>query len=110
MAAMKKSKQKIKNLDALEKEIYRLRLEAKVTAGKLEENFDRFQQHYGKMAMNSIFNSASAGKEKVKEKIFSSIWENEKVQNGINKIVDHLADKAADGINSLVDKILHRKD
>lgn len=107
---MTRSKQKIKNLDSLEKEIYRLQLEARNTAGKLEKNFDHFQQHYGSMTMNSFFSGASKGKEKIKEKLFSSVWENEKVQNGVNKIIDHLADKAAEGISNLVDKILHRKD
>jgi hypothetical protein len=101
---------KIKNLDTLEKEIYRLRLDAKNTEEKLEENLDHFQKHYASMTMNSIFNRSSSGKERIKEKLFNSIWENEKIHDGINKIVGHLADRAAEGIENLVDKILHRKD
>src|SRR3974390_3231293 len=101
---------KIKNLDTLEKEIYRLRLEAKSKEEKLEENLDYLQKNYASMIMNSIFNRAHSGKEKIKEKFFSSVWENEKIQEGINKIISHLADRASEGIENLVDKILHRKD
>jgi len=107
---MANTSSKIKNLDTLEKEIYRLQLEAKNKKERLEENLDYFQKHYASMTVNSIFNRSSSGKEKVKEKFFSSIWENEKIQNGVNKIISHLADRAAEGIENLVDKILHRKD
>ena len=37
---------KIKNLDTLEKEIYRLRLEAKNYESKLEDNLDHLQKNY----------------------------------------------------------------
>ena len=105
---MAKAASKIRNLDVLEKEIYRLRLEAKNTAEKLENNLDYLQHNYGSMTMNSIFSRSTkgSGKENVKLRIFSSFWENEKVQNGINRIVDHLADKTAEGIENLLDKIL----
>jgi hypothetical protein len=101
---------KIKNIDTLEKEIYRLRLEARDYKDKLEENLEHLQKHYASMTMNSFFNRNSSTKERVKDKIFSSIWENEKIRHGIDKIVGYLAEKATDGIESLIDKILHRKD
>ncbi|HVT86602.1 MAG TPA: hypothetical protein VHD35_15465 [Chitinophagaceae bacterium] len=104
---------KIKNLDTLEKEIYRLRLEAKNYESKLEDNLDHLQKNYASMAINSVFSRSSekeSGKEKIKEKIFSSIWDNEKIRNGIDKIIGHLADRASEGIENLIDKILHRKD
>jgi hypothetical protein len=101
---------KIKNLDTLEKEIYRLRLEARNFEDKLEKNFDHLQKNYASMTMNTVFGAASSAKEKVKDKIFNSIWENEKIRSGFDKIVSHLADKAAEGIENFVDKILHRKD
>lgn len=101
---------KIKNLDMLEKEIYRLRRDAKNYKDKLEENLDYLQKNYGSLTMNSIFNHTSASKEKLKEKIFNSFWENEKINEGINKIVGHLTDKAAGGIENWIDKILQRKE
>jgi hypothetical protein len=101
---------KIRNLDTLEKEIYRLQLEARNYEDRLEKNFDYLKQHYASMTMNTIAGAAASAKEKVKEKIFDAIWQNEKVRSGIDKIVSYLADKAAEGIESLVDKILHRKE
>ncbi|HYM93079.1 MAG TPA: hypothetical protein VET23_02995 [Chitinophagaceae bacterium] len=104
---------KIKNLDTLEKEIYRLRLEAKNYEDKLEESLEHFQRNYTSMALNSVFSRSSqkeSGKEKIKEKIFSSIWENEKIRNGIDKIIGFLAEKTTEGVENLIDKILHRKD
>ncbi len=103
-------RQKIKNLEALNTEIYRLQLKAKNTADNLDKNFDHFQHHYASMTMNSFFKKSASGGEKVKEKIFHSVWENEKVQEGLGKIIDHLADKAAEGLSHIVDRILHRKD
>lgn len=103
---MAKASSKIRNLDSLEKEIWRLKLEAKNTADKIENNFEYLQHNYGSMTMNSIFSRSSSKGESVKEKIFTSFWENEKVQAGINKIVDHLADKTAEGIESLLNKIM----
>ena len=104
---------KIKSLDALEKEIYRLRQDAKKYESNLENNLDYLQKNYASMAVNSVFSKSEAkesGKEKLKEKILSSIWENEKVRNGIDKIISHLADRASEGIETLIDKILHRKE
>ena len=101
---------KIKNLDTLEKEIYRLQLEARNHKDKLEENLEYLQKHYASMAMNSFFKKNSSTKEKVKEKILNTIWENEKVRTGIDKIVDYITEKATDGVEALLNKIFHQKD
>jgi len=101
---------KIKNTDTLEKEIYRLRLEAKDRKDKLEKNLDWLQKHYASMMMNSFFNRSSSAKEKVKEKIFSSIWENEKIQTGVDKLAGYFAEKASDGLESLLDKLFKHRD
>ena len=100
---------KIKNIDTLEKEIYRLQLKARDCKDKLEENFEHLQKHYASMTMNSFVNRSSSPKEKIKEKILNTIWENEKVRTGIDKIVDYVTEKATDGVETLLDKIFHRK-
>ena len=97
-------------MDTLEKEIYRLELAARDHKDKLEKNFEHFQKHYASMTMNSFFNHTASGKEKVREKIINSIWENEKVRNGIDKIVDYVSEKATDGVETLLNKIFHHKD
>ena len=101
---------KIKNIDTLEKEIYRLELKARDHKNKMEKNFGHLQKHYASMTMNSFFNHNASSKEKVREKIFSTIWENEKVRNGIDKIVDYVSEKATDGVETLLNKIFHHKD
>jgi len=98
------------NLDTLEKEIYRLQLKAKNTKDKLNDNFDYLQDHYTSMTMNSVFNRSSSRKEKMKEKIISFIWENEKIQDGLDQIIDRLTDKTSEGIESLLNKIFHKKE
>ncbi|MBK5270704.1 MAG: hypothetical protein JJE22_06790 [Bacteroidia bacterium] len=105
---MSNKNRNIRNLDTLEKEIYRLQLEAKQIEERLDSNLDHFQHNYAYMAMNSLFHRSS-GKEKVKEKIFSSILENEKISKGIDKIFGYLADKTAEGIENLFDRIFHKK-
>ena len=100
---------KIKNLDTLEKEIYRLQLEARNYKDKLERNFEYLQKHYTSMAINSFFKKNSSTEEKVKEKILNTLWENEKVRTGIDKIVDYVTEKASDGVETLLDKMFHRK-
>jgi hypothetical protein len=82
----------IHNLDTLEKEIYRLRLKAKNTADKLNDNFEYLQDHYSSMTVNSILNRSCDHQEKLKEKIINFIWKNEKIHDGANRVIDHLAD------------------
>lgn len=101
---------KYHNLDTLEKEIYRLQLEAKNKREKLNSNFEHLRDHYTSMTMNSVFNHSADRKEKLKEKIINSIWENEKIQEGLDQIIERLADKTSDGIENLLNKIFHKKD
>jgi hypothetical protein len=42
-----KEKKKIRNLDTLSGEIYRLKLEAKNIEGKFDKNLDYLHDHYG---------------------------------------------------------------
>jgi hypothetical protein len=93
----------------LEKEIYRLRLKAKNTADKLNDNFEYLQDHYSSMTMNSILNRSCDHKEKLKEKIINFIWKNEEVHDGVNKVIDHLADKTSEGMEGLSDNFFHKR-
>jgi hypothetical protein len=60
-----KNREKINSMSSLEKEILRLKLEAKRQEGKLEDNFERLQRNYGKMIVNSI----SCGKNEVVNRV-----------------------------------------
>ena len=98
----------IYNLDTLEKKIYHLQLKAKNTEDKLNDNLEYLQDHYSSMTMNSIVNRSCHHKEKLKEKIINFIWKNEKVHDGVNKVIDHLADKTSEGMEGLSDKFFSK--
>lgn len=103
---------RIRNMDTLEKEMYRLRLRAKNYEDELEKNLGHLQKNYFSMAVNSILSRTAetgSGKGKIKEKTFYSIWDNEEVRNGVDKVISHLTDWVSEGIINLMDKILHRK-
>jgi hypothetical protein len=98
----------IHNLDSLEREIYRLRLEAKNMEQQLDKNLSYLQKHYSSMTLHSIFQQKEP-KELLKEKILHSVWENEKLQQALGKIVDHLVDKTVEGAETVFDKVFHKK-
>lgn len=104
---MKKAKN-IHNLDSLEKEIYRLKLEAKNIEGKLEQNFEHLQDNYYSMTMNSFFKKSERHHE-AKSGFFDSFFKSESFNAAIHKATDHIASRAAESIEDLVDKIIDRK-
>lgn len=104
---MKKTRN-IKNLDTLEKEIYRLKLEAKQIEEKLDQNLDYLQENFSSMTMNSFFHKKKHT-ENGKTGFFDSAFKNDTFNTAIGKITDRIAVKAADGFESLVDKIFEKK-
>lgn len=96
---------KIQTLDALEKEIYKLKLHAKELEGQLDKNIDHLQNNYGGMIRNSIF-----GKKTGASALSGGLFFTEKVQEGINKIVDHLAEKAVEGVDAVIEKVFKKKE
>jgi hypothetical protein len=104
---MKKAKN-IHNLDTLDKEIYRLKLEAKNIEDKLDDNFEKLRHNWFSMSMNSIFHKKK-NEESSKSHFFDSFFKNDGFNAVVNKITDHIANRASDGIDSLIDKIFHKK-
>src|SRR6185503_2802722 len=104
---MKKAKN-IHSLDSLEREIYRLKLEAKSIEEKLDHNFEHLQENFSSITMNS-FCSKKKNKENEKDGLFGSFLKSEKLNTVADKITDHVANRAAEGIDKLIDKIFHKK-
>jgi hypothetical protein len=102
---MKKVKN-IHNLDSLEREIYRLKLETKNIEEKLDHNLEHLHENFSSMAMNSFFRK---NKNEEKDNIFGSFLKNEKLNTFVNKITDHITERAEEGIDKLIDKIFHKK-
>lgn len=96
---------RIHNLDSLEKEIYRLKLEAKYSSEKLSGRLEYLQQHYASMTANSFFGrrdeKKSSGPTSEKESFFHSLFENKNVQDGINSFLDRFAAKATEALDKL---------
>jgi hypothetical protein len=97
---MSKPVKHIRNLTELEKEIYRLKLQAIKAESKLSKNFDYFRDHYSELIINSVFHR-SRNTESLKEKVAESLWTNPKLQHALNRLVDVLADKAVDAADHL---------
>ena len=99
---MAKASKHINNLSDLEKEIYRLRYEAKEMELKLDRNIDFFKKNYAEIIVKSVIRQPV--KESVKEKIAETIWNNPKVQQTVDKILDGLVTKAVDTAEKIFDK------
>ena len=106
MQSVKKAKN-IHNLDTLEREIYRLKLEAKNIEEKLDRNLDHLQDNCFSMTMNSVFGKSRQHDES-KGGFFDSFLKNESFNAAINKMTENIADKAATGIEILIDKLFHK--
>ena len=103
-----KKERNIHNLDSLEKEIHLLQLEAKQIAEKLDHNFDHLHENLVSMAMNSFFCSKKS-KSHDKENLFTELLNNDKMNSVIGKVTDRMAERAANGIDKLVDKVFSKK-
>ena len=98
----------IKNLESLEREIYRLQVKTRKMEDKLEDNFEYLQNNFSSLLMNSFFQKRS--KDKVKENgETSSFFKNEKAGYFFGKVSDHLAGKVADAVTNLVDRMFHKE-
>lgn len=103
-----KPTKRIHNLDTLDREIYRLRLEAKNIEQKLDRNLDHFQEHYPSMAFHSFF-SGKQRREEARSPFFDSLFRSEALSSVIGKFAEFAAGKAASAIEALLDK-LSKKD
>ncbi|MFI5129146.1 MAG: hypothetical protein ACHQFX_04115 [Chitinophagales bacterium] len=104
---MKKAKN-IHSLDSLEREIYRLKLEVKSIEDRMDYNFEHLKENFSSMTMNS-FSTKRKNKEDGKDSLFGSFLKNEKLNSFADKITHHIASRAADGIDKLIDKMFHKK-
>lgn len=102
------AKSTIHNLDQLEKEVYRLKLKSKLLEEKLNAHLDYFQHHAGGLFINSIYSkkgdTADPG-----QGIVQTLLGHDGLQTAINRIVGHYADKAAEGLDHLINKWIVKK-
>lgn len=98
----------IQSLEALDKEIYRQRLKARGLEKKLDDNLDYLQDNYGSMIRNSVFKSGL--KETIVGTVLGAVLGNNRLQDGLAKMASPLAEKAAEWIEKLVNKVKPAKE
>lgn len=104
---MKKTKN-IHNLDTLDREIYRLKLEAKGTEDKLDKNLDHLQENYWSMTMNSLF-CRDDNKKSGENSFWKNVSKHEDFNAAVNTIAGNIADKASEGLHSWMKNFFSKK-
>jgi hypothetical protein len=97
----------IHNLDTLEKEIYRLKLEARLKEVKLTDNWEKLFADFPEILTNSLF-CRNREKENGKETFGQRLFNNEKRSAFVDRIVDKFSDSLADKIDELFEKVFHK--
>lgn len=103
-----KKREKIHGLDSLEKEIYRLKLQAVEQKKELEKNMEYLHDHGYSMLVNSFFRSKKT-KAEARMKAEGGFPGSGKLKNMVNRVTDRLADHAADRIATLLEKIFRKE-
>lgn len=97
IVAMARSRKPVRSLTALEKEIYRLRLHAKKVERQLDDNVGYLKENFGSLLYHSIFRRHyHSAADMLKSRLAESLWNNEKLQHNIGKLLDQLLNKIAD--------------
>lgn len=91
----------IDNIDALQREIYRLRMKAKNIELKLEHHFDHFRMNFSALCINSFYNKEETTTSS------HSFKKNGKLNSLFSKISDRIADQAVGSLDKLLDKLFH---
>jgi hypothetical protein len=104
-----KNERSIHNLDTLDKEIYRLQLEAKAKEKQLEENADFIRKNARHLFIDELFcrnkrkNSTENGGSQAGD-AKSSRW-----TVFMEKLTDQFTQRAADGIENLFERMFAKK-
>jgi hypothetical protein len=102
-----KKRNKIHSLRSLNEEIAQLQTEAKNTERKLEENFDYFRDNAMSFFTSSFF-CRSKNKEEKNEK--HAFFGSERFGGILGKMADHVAEKAVNGVDSILNRFFHKKE
>ena len=96
---------KIADINSLEKEIYRLKLEATMTEARFDKNLEYLKNNYPQM----IFNTVVSGRNNQSGKGFKqNLFRNETLNSIVSNVADHIAEHATAGIKEKIDKLFNR--
>ncbi len=99
---------KIHNLDSLEREIYRLRIEAARKEKNLSENITYLRENATRLFVNT-FRGKYKPETDEKRNENGSFFRIAGLNSIFSKIADRIANRAADNIDDLIDRIFHKQ-
>jgi cell shape-determining protein MreC len=100
---------KINSLSTLEKEIRRLKADAKRMEAQMDDNFSYLQENYVSLALNSILPEKTTYKG-IPATIISLFLEHDRFRNTVIKLAEQLVNKVSDGIDFISEKLSGKKD
>jgi len=95
-------------MDALDREIQRLRSKARLLEDQIDENLMYFQQHSGSMFVRSLLPRKIEGQDLTGYQLLDRVMENERLQKMLLRLADILAEKLGDGLNWLINKVFKK--
>ena len=99
----------INSLEALDLEIYKLQMKAKQQEKALDASFDHLQENFHSMAWNSVVRYNS-NKQSWISGVVNSLLGQERLKIALIKLAGNLAERATDGIESLVSRLFRKKE
>jgi len=96
------------SMDALDREIQRLRSKARLLEDQIDENLTYFQQHSGSMFVRSLLPRKIEGQDLTGYQLLDRVMENERLQKMLLRLADILAEKLGDGLNWLINKVFKK--
>jgi len=96
-------KKNIKDLDSLEKEIQRLRHEARSLEKKFDDNFSYLQENYSSLLMHSFLPERD-GYRSIPASIIHLLLQHERLRKALTQLAEQLVDKASEGIEFLINR------
>jgi hypothetical protein len=100
---------KVTDLGSLDKEIARLRGQAKMLEDKMDDSFSYLQEHSSSLMINTLL-SGIINKNSVSGSIVDLFAQSEKLQKTLGNLAEILVDRVANVLDFLVNKISPEKD
>ena len=97
---------KITDIHSLEKEIYRLKLEATMTEARFDKNLEFLKSNYPQMIFNSVLSRKS---NQSVNGFKQNLFRNETLNTIVNNVTDHIAEYATESIKEKIEKFLGKK-
>ena len=105
---MPAAKKNIKDIQSLEREIQRLRREAKGMEKKFDTSFTYLQENYSSLMMNSLMPAKGVFKS-IPQSIMQLVFQHERLRNALTDLTENLVNKASDGIEFLLEKFFSKE-